>query len=90
VRNVLLTKLDTLKEKKREGAARLQEIKDMLHAKKEAIAKKTERIQQISANLQRIDKFEQEKLCDGKYYQEVLKAFKTKLVEDNKGSLNTL
>lgn len=44
MRNVLLTKLDTLKLKKREGAARLQEIKDMLHAKKEAIAKKTERI----------------------------------------------
>ena len=87
---MLLAKLDVLKEKKKEGAARLQELKEMVQAKKEAVAKKKERLTQVTGNFQKIDKFEQEKLCDGKYYQEVLKAFKTKLIEDNKGSLSTL
>lgn len=79
-----------LKEKKKEGAARLQELREQVQAKKEAIARKKQRIQEVSGNMQKIDKFEQEKLCDGKYYQEVLKAFKTKLNEDTKGSLTTL
>jgi hypothetical protein len=37
-----------------------------------------------------IDKFASEKLCEGKYYQEVLKAFKTKLIEDTKSAVSTL
>ena len=36
----------------------------------------------IRGNLARIDKFASEKNCEGKYYQDVFKAFKKKLIEE--------
>lgn len=54
------------------------------------IAEKTNSTTSVNTNLAKIDKFTLEKECDGKYYQEVLKAFKIKLQEDNKGSVSNL
>ena len=50
--------------------------------KKALIAAKSSREEELHQNLKKIDKFAQEKLSEGKYYQEVFKAFKLKLLED--------
>lgn len=43
-------------------------------------------MENLSTNFESIDKFTTEKICEEKYYQEVFKAFKTKLNEDQRNS----
>ncbi len=58
--------------------------------KKAVIELKSQRVQEISNNLKKVDKFSSEKLSEGKYYQEVFKAFKSKLIDDQKNSQQKL
>ncbi len=61
-------------------------LKQQILLKKNLIAKKREQVIDTSCNLAKIDKYEGEKIGEGKYYQEVFKAFKTKLTDDQKNS----
>ena len=54
----------------------------MIEQKKEQIRVKEQRESEIQNNLKKVDRFATEKLSEGKYYQEVFKAFKGKLIED--------
>jgi hypothetical protein len=50
------------------------------------IQSKRQKIIESSSNLAKIDKIASEKQVDAKYHQEVFKAFKTKLSDDQKTS----
>lgn len=72
-----LERLKTLKEKK--GDTKVKELREAIALKKKALIKKKEDIASRRATLPKIEKFSVEKMCDQKYYQEVFKAFRTKL-----------
>ncbi len=53
-----------------------------IELKKKSIEQKQTKVQDIQTNLKKIDRFAIEKQSEGKYYQEVFKAFKSKLIDD--------
>lgn len=71
-----------LVEVKQQSKDRIEKLKLMIEQKKEQIRVKEQRESEIQNNLKKVDRFATEKLSEGKYYQEVFKAFKGKLIED--------
>ena len=61
-------------------------LKEQIEQKKNLIQSKRQKIIESSSNLAKIDKIASEKQVDAKYHQEVFKAFKTKLSDDQKTS----
>ena len=54
---------------------RIEKLKLLILGKKFAIEEKSQKVEGIKGNLKKIDRFANEKLSEGKYYQEVFKAF---------------
>ncbi|CDW85348.1 UNKNOWN [Stylonychia lemnae] len=65
---------------------RIKRLKMLIFEKQQAIEQKQRQANDIKNNLKKIDKFASDKLSEGKYYQEVFKAFKIKLIDDTKSS----
>lgn len=80
--NALNDKISELETIKRDRERKIKDIKQRIEDKKMKIELKKAKIQEVKGSLTKIDKFAQEKQSDGKYYQEVLKAFNNKLADD--------
>lgn len=75
---------------KRDREDRLKRLRIQIQAKNRVLLEKRQRVQEIRGNLAKVDKYAGEKGCEGKYYQEVFKAFKKKLIEEEDESASHL
>eukprot|EP00347_Sterkiella_histriomuscorum_P023185 403335625 len=82
----LQDKMQQLHELKSQKLDRIKQLKQQIEDKKKLIESKRVKNFEVSTNQKKIDRFATEKLSEGKYYQEVFKAFKTKLIDDTKNS----
>lgn len=68
------------------GGDRLRQLKKEVEEKRRRVEEKKKRVLEIRGNVDRIARYAGERGCEGKYYVEVFKAFKGKLIEDQKAS----
>ena len=86
----LSDKIAVLDSKRLMRESRIKELKEQILKKKQAIDEKSAQVTEKTLALQKIDKFGHEKTSENRYYQEVFKAFRTKLGEDQKTSGSNL
>ena len=83
--SLLSDKMDILAELKQKKD-RIKQLKMVIEQKRKLIENKRQTLTEREVCVKRIEKFASEKSSEGKYYQEVFRAFKGKLSEDQRNS----